>query len=103
MLSLLIISDVVIRKKSTHRQTMGDRFRYSLNHSKLAKNIPKASKGIKEPREFRELREKLKWKTKTYILSPEFCSATSLPLYFFFGYQILQKYNIMERCGDVSR
>lgn len=90
---------VVIRKKSTQRQTMGERFRYSLKNSILAK-IPKASKGVNEP-ESRELREKLKWKTKTYILSPEFCSATSLPLYFFFGYKILQECNIMERCGDV--
>lgn len=101
MLSLLIISGVVIRKKSTQRQTMGERFRYSLKNSILAK-IPKASRGVNEP-ESRELREKLKWKTKTYILSPEFCSATSLPLYFFFGYKILQECNIMERCGDVSR
>lgn len=87
---------VVLRKKELHRQTMGDRFRNSLKNSPLA-HIGSSEASTDDY----NFREKLKWKAKTYILSPEFCSATSLPLYFFFGYQILQKVNLMEKCGDV--
>lgn len=77
---------------------MGNRFRNSLKNSPLA-HIGSSEASTDDY----NFREKLKWKAKTYILSPEFCSATSLPLYFFFGYQILQKVNLMEKCGDVSK
>lgn len=86
-----------MKKRNTTRKTMGDTFRHSLKDPSLAKmHLTKDSKDIKE------FREKLKWKTKTYVLNPEYCNATTLPLYFFFGYQILQELKLMQTCGDVS-
>lgn len=43
----------------------------------------------------------LKWGSRPYVQSPNFCTSTSLPLYFYFGYQILQAKPLMKECGDV--
>lgn len=41
--------------------------------------------------------------SRPYILNPKYSAPTSLPLYFFFGYQLLQELsNLMEKCGPVS-
>lgn len=41
--------------------------------------------------------------SRPYILNPKYSAPTSLPLYFFFGYQYLQESsNLMEECGPVS-
>lgn len=46
---------------------------------------------------FKELKE-----TRPYILNPKISAPTSLPLYFFFGYQLLQESPHMEKCGPVG-
>lgn len=48
-----------------------------------------------------QLLKGLKWGSRPYVLSPSTCTATSLPLYFYFGYQILQAKKLMKECGDV--
>lgn len=42
------------------------------------------------------------WIPKTYISRAEYCKATSLPLHFYFGYQILQVREFEDEIGDVS-
>lgn len=42
------------------------------------------------------------WIPKTYISRAEYCKATSLPLHFYFGYQILQVRGLEYKIGDVS-
>lgn len=46
---------------------------------------------------FEELKE-----SRPYILNPKISAPTSLPLYFFFGYQLLQESTHMDKCGPVS-
>lgn len=40
--------------------------------------------------------------SKPYVLNPKYASPTSLPLYFYFGYQLLQELRILDQCGHVS-
>lgn len=41
--------------------------------------------------------------SRPFILTPMYSTPTSLPLYFFFGYQLLQeKSDLMKICGPVS-
>lgn len=40
--------------------------------------------------------------SKPYILNPKYSTPTSLPLYFYFGYQLLQESELTEECGPVS-
>lgn len=50
-----------------------------------------------------ELFEGLNWRTILYKTNPKFSSSTSLPLYFYLGYQILQENEeFMKECGKVS-
>lgn len=42
------------------------------------------------------------WIPRTYISRAEHCKATSLPLHFYFGYQILQVRELEAALGDVS-
>lgn len=39
---------------------------------------------------------------RTYVLRTEYCTATSLPLHFYFGYQILQVKKLVKKIGHVS-
>lgn len=83
---------------------MRESYRQSLNNFSLAKpNLTENSKNKNDTTEqsiWNIIWEKLKWKSETYVLQPDFCSATYLPLYFFFGYQILQN---KEEHGVVSK
>lgn len=40
--------------------------------------------------------------SKPYVLNPKYSTPTSLPLYFYFGYQLLQELELTEECGPVS-
>lgn len=40
--------------------------------------------------------------TKQYVLNPMYSTPTSLPLHFYFGYQMVEEYNMMEQYGPVS-
>ncbi|XP_052693640.1 transient receptor potential cation channel subfamily M member 2-like [Crassostrea angulata] len=39
--------------------------------------------------------------SRPYVLNPQYSSPTSLPLYFYFGYQLLQELDLTEECGPV--
>lgn len=39
--------------------------------------------------------------SRPFILNPMYSTPTSLPLYFFFGYQLLQESDLMKRCGPI--
>lgn len=45
--------------------------------------------------------KKLYWIPKTYVSRAEYCTATSLPLHFYFGYQMLQVNKLVEEIGHV--
>lgn len=47
---------------------------------------------------FKEFKE-----SRPYMLNPKYSAPTSLPLYFFFGYQLLQESDHMNKCGPVSK
>lgn len=38
---------------------------------------------------------------RPYVLNPKYSCPTSLPLYFYFGYQLLQEKGQMKECGPV--
>lgn len=42
-----------------------------------------------------------KKESKTYVLNPKYSTPTSLPLYFYFGYQLFQESKCFEECGPV--
>lgn len=39
--------------------------------------------------------------SKPYVLNPKYSTPTSLPLYFYFGYQLLQELELIEESGPV--
>lgn len=41
------------------------------------------------------------WRSRPHVFSPKLCNATTLPLYFYLGYQILQEQNLMKQCDHV--
>lgn len=41
--------------------------------------------------------------TRPHVLNPSYATPTSLPLYFYFGYQLLQESNSLEKFGDVRQ
>lgn len=41
--------------------------------------------------------------SRPYMLNPKYSAPTSLPLYFFFGYQLFLESGLMEQCGPVSK
>lgn len=45
--------------------------------------------------------KKLYWIPKTYVSRAEYCTATSLPLHFYLGYQILQVNELVGAIGHV--
>eukprot|EP00105_Crassostrea_gigas_P000727 XP_011412642.1 PREDICTED: uncharacterized protein LOC105317633 [Crassostrea gigas] len=45
--------------------------------------------------------EELKRKSRPYVLNPKFSTPTSLPLYFYFVYQLLQESNLLKDCGPI--
>lgn len=49
-----------------------------------------------------QMLEEYKKESRPYVLKPKYTSPTSLPLYFFFGYQLLQERNAMKKSGHVS-
>lgn len=93
-----------MRNKNKNRKTMRESYRQSLQNFSFAKphstENSRNENDVEKKIEWNTIWEKLKWKSETYVLKPEFCSATYLPLNFFFGYQILQN---KEEHGVVSK
>lgn len=48
-----------------------------------------------------ELLEGQEKKPMSGIVNPKFMSPASLPLYFYFGFQLLQEANLLQKCGHV--
>lgn len=48
-------------------------------------------------------REDFKMESRPYVLNPKYSTPTSLPLYFYFVYQLLQETERLEECGPVSK
>ena len=46
-------------------------------------------------------RASLTWSSIPGVLNPKFTSPTSLPLYFYFGYQLLQESDLLQKFGHV--
>lgn len=49
-----------------------------------------------------QILEEYKKASRPYVLKPKYTSPTSLPLYFYFGYQLLQELEAMKQSGHVS-
>nr|XP_022311194.1 uncharacterized protein LOC111116490 [Crassostrea virginica] len=64
------------------------------------KQLKKNSMTLDEMR-IRKLIESFKKQSRRDVLDPSFTSPTSLPLYFYFGYQVLQETNTWEECGHI--
>lgn len=43
-----------------------------------------------------------KFGSRPYVFNPKYCTSTTLPLYFYFGYQIWQASQKKKKCGQVS-
>lgn len=81
------------KEKTTDNQTIKD---ISLAWNFLRKNSISPTEQT-----IYELLEGFKKDIRPYVLNPKFSAPTSLPLYFFFGYQLFQESESLERCGPV--
>ena len=54
-----------------------------------------------EEKTIHEFLEEYQKEPRPGILNPKFTSPTSLPLYFYFGYQLLQESDLLQKCGHV--
>lgn len=57
---------------------------------------------LENPHKKTKLFEGLNWGTRSYVMNPKFSTSTSLPLYFYLGYQVLQENEeFMKEYGKV--
>lgn len=47
--------------------------------------------------------KRFKIKSKPCVINPKYSKPTSLPLYFYFGYQLLQESKCLDECAPVSQ
>lgn len=71
---------------------------FSLTWKLLQKNSVRP-----EEKFLKENREVFKMQSRAHVLNPKFSTPTSLPLYFYFVYQLLQESKSLKECGPVSR
>lgn len=81
------------KEKNTDNQTIKD--------TSLAWNFLRKNSISPTEKTIYELLEGFKKDIRPYVLNPKFSAPTSLPLYFFFGYQLFQESESLERCGPV--
>lgn len=81
-------SSVPKRKTSKDSSLAWNLVLSSTGKSKSTISINNAFKGLKESR--------------PYVLNPKYTTPTSLPLYFYFGYQLMQGKGEINECGHVS-
>lgn len=87
--SLLIFPDV---EQTSINQTVNQTFRgNSLAGKRLYNDVIDPDKVLKG----------FQWRSRPHVFSQKLCNATTLPLYFYWGYQILQEQNLMKQCGHV--
>lgn len=83
---------------NSHLQMNGHAFKgFSLTWKLLQKNSVSPDETIlnQNLQEFRR-------ESRPYVLNPKYSTPTSLPLYFYFVYQLLQESKRLEECGPVS-
>lgn len=72
-----------------------------LDPNKKTKQVESQDESHKQERT--KLSEGLKLGRRSYVMNPKFSTSTSLPLYFYLGYQVLQENaEYMKECGKVS-
>lgn len=69
--------------------------------SSVAWKLVKRNSVQPEQKKMMQLLGDYKKESRAYVLNPKFASPTSLPLYFYFGYQLLQESNLLMRSGRV--
>ena len=74
----------------------------AITRSSITWNLLGKSSSSLEGQTIKELLGRYKNEQRPDVLNPKFTSPTSLPLYFYFGYQILQETNKFHECGNVS-
>lgn len=92
-------SDSKKRKKTETADPVDQTMNQNLNGNSIG-GAPLLDNSIQSS----QLLKGLKSKTRPFVLHPELSTSTSLPLYFFLGYQILQEdKDLMESCGNVRK
>ncbi|XP_056002348.1 uncharacterized protein LOC125661864 isoform X2 [Ostrea edulis] len=69
--------------------------------SSVAWKLVKRNSVQPEQKKMMQLLGDYKKESRAYVLNPKFASPTSLPLYFYFGYQLLQESNLLMRSGRI--
>ena len=87
-------------KSMSRQKTLAGLNGYDLTGFSLASKLMIRSNSIGP--EINDLLEEYKKESRPYVLNPKYTSPSSLPLYFYFGYQLLQETNEMKTSGHVS-
>lgn len=74
---------------------------HTIKGTSLAWKLLRRNSVRPEEKNMKQLLEAFKKKSRPYVLSPKYSTPTSLPLYFYFGYQLLQESELMKKCGHV--
>uniref|UniRef100_K1QH82 Transient receptor potential cation channel subfamily M member 8 n=1 Tax=Magallana gigas TaxID=29159 RepID=K1QH82_MAGGI len=80
-----------------HSQTNGT----TIKGSSLAWKLLRRNSVNPEKKIIDQILGGFKLESRPYVLNPKFSTPTSLPLYFYFGYQLLQESDLLEECGPV--
>lgn len=74
---------------------------HTIKGTSLAWKLLRRNSVRPEEKNMKQLLEAFKKKSRQYVLNPKYSTPTSLPLYFYFGYQLLQESELMKKCGHV--
>lgn len=86
------------------KQTIGSKSELNgldITGSSLASKLIMQKNSI-GPDKMNQILEEYRKGSRPYVLKPKYTSPTSLPLYFYFGYQLLQELEAMKQSGHVS-
>nr|XP_022311261.1 uncharacterized protein LOC111116555 [Crassostrea virginica] len=86
-------------QKTTTEDAYADRA--SLTWSSITWKLLSKNSISPEEDTIHELLEGYKKESRPGVLNPKFTSPTSLPLYFYFGYQLLQESDLLQKCGHI--
>jgi hypothetical protein len=75
----------------------------TMTHSSVAWKLLKRNVVKPEEKTMTQLLEDYRKGSRAYVLNPKYASPTSLPLYFYFGYQFLQESKLLKKSGHVSK
>lgn len=86
-------------EKSTNKKTSADSV--SITGSSITWKSLRSNLIRPEESTVNDLLEGHKKKPMSGIVNPKFTSPASLPLYFYFGFQLLQESDLLQKCGHV--